>query len=125
MFFLGLRDVVLRFRLYALLFFVFIICTFIIIVPLNFFNTIQSPDFVKYMGMGRSDIYLRLSNQNIERFEQMVDYIKDDQDIVKYAPFVTSKYDMINSDGYAERMSIEIGDFTVFPIDYIKGVAPF
>lgn len=122
--FLGIRDVVLRFRLYALLFFVFIVCTFIIIVPLNFFNTIQSPDLVKYMGMGRSDIYLRLSNQNAERFDQMVDYIKEDHDIVKYAPSVTSKYEIINSDGYEESISIEIGDFTVFPIDYIKGVAP-
>ncbi|WP_105619069.1 ABC transporter permease [Vallitalea okinawensis] len=122
--FIGIRDVFLRLRLYALLFFVFVVCTFIMIIPLNFYNTIQSPDLVKYMGMGRSDIYLRLSNQNVQLFNQIVDYIKEDQDIVKYAPSVTSKYEIINNEGYEESISIETGDFTVFPIDYISGVAP-
>lgn len=124
--FLGLRDIILRFRLYALLFFVFIVCTFIIIVPLNFLNTMQSPDLVKYMGMGRSDILidLRQSNQIEERFEQVLNYIKEDPNTVKYAPFITCQYKIINSEGYEENISIETGYFTVYPIEYIAGVLP-
>jgi len=71
--FLGLRDVFLRFRLYTLLFFVFLVCTFIIIVPLNFLNTLQSPEFVAYMGLGSSDILidLRQTDDIIERFDSV------------------------------------------------------
>ncbi len=124
--FLGLRDVVLRFRTYIILFLVFILSTFIIIVPQNFLNTMQSPDFVTYMGIGRSDIImdLRQSDQIRESFKEMVTYVKNDQDVIKYAPFVTCKYEVINQDGVPESLYIETGDFTIFPIDYLKGVAP-
>lgn len=124
--FLGLRDLVLRFKLYIILFVVFILCTFIIIVPMNFLNTIQSPDFVTYMGMGKSDIImdLRQSDQILQRFEEMIAYLKDDQDVEKYAPFVTSKFKIINEEGVPESMYVETGDFSVFPVDYLKGDAP-
>ena len=124
--FLGLRDVVLRFRIYALLFFVFIICTSIIIVPLNFLNTMKSPDLMKYMGIGRSDILmdLRQSDDILERFHEMLNYVEEDQDIVKYSPLITCQYKIINKDGYEESISIETGDFEVFPLEYIAGVSP-
>lgn len=124
--FLGLRDVVLRFKTYIILFLVFILATFIIIVPLNFLNTIQSPDFITYMGVGKSDIImdLRQSDRIRERFEEVVSYVKNDGDVIKYAPFITCKYEVINQDGVPESLYIETGDFTIFPIEYLKGVAP-
>ena len=98
--FIGLRDVLLRFRLYALLLFVFFISTFIIIVPINFLNTIQSPEFVAYMGMGRSDILidLRQTDNIVERFEDMVVYIEKDSDVESFSPSITCKFNIINTD---------------------------
>ena len=124
--FMGLRDVLLRFRLYALLFFVFFICTFIIIVPINFLNTIQSPEFVAYMGMGRSDILIDLGQTDniIERFEDMVTYIEKDSDVEKFSPSITCKFNIINKDGYEESLIVGTGDFTVFPLEYLEGTAP-
>lgn len=124
--FMGLRDVLLRFRLYALLFFVFFICTFIIIVPINFLNTIQSPEFVTYMGMGRSDILINLGQTDniIERFEDMVTYIEKDSDVEKFSPSITCKFNIINKDGYEESLIVGTGDFTVFPLEYLEGTAP-
>jgi len=124
--FLGLRDVFLRFRLYIILFIVFILCTFIIIVPINFLNTVQSPNFVTYMGMGRSDIImdLRQSDQILRRFETMKAYIKEDREVEKYASSVTCKFKIINQEGVPESTYVETGDFTAFPVDYLKGEAP-
>ena len=53
--YLGLRDVAIRIKLYRLLFFIFIVCTFIAILPLNVFNTMNSPKFSTYVGIGQCD----------------------------------------------------------------------
>lgn len=124
--FLGIRDVAQRFKMYRLLFFVFFVCTFIIIIPINFLNTIQSPSFITYMGIGRSDIRidLRYSDDVAERFNEMNTYIQNDKDVERFSPFVTSQFKVINSEGVQENISVETGDFTIFPLEYLSGVAP-
>ncbi|HLO16294.1 MAG TPA: FtsX-like permease family protein [Anaerolineales bacterium] len=124
--FLGIRDVTQRFKMYRLLFFVFFVCTFIIIIPINFLNTFQSPSFVTYMGIGQSDIRidLRQSADVAKRFDEMITYIQNDQDVERFSPLVTSQFKVINSEGLRENLSVETGDFTVFPLEYLSGGAP-
>ena len=68
--YMGIRDVFKRFKLYRLLFFIFIVCTFIVILPLNMYNTMNSPEFSTYMGIGKSDmrIDLRRTDTYYRRF---------------------------------------------------------
>ncbi|MGM0421451.1 MAG: FtsX-like permease family protein, partial [Bacillota bacterium] len=124
--FLGVRDVIIRFKLYAILFLVFILCTSIIILPLNFLNTINSPRLISYMGMAESDIVmdLRQSEDIRLRFEEIQEYLKNDPDVLLYNPYITSKFDVINADGYPESIFVETGDYSVFPLDFIAGSAP-
>jgi len=124
--FLGFRDVVQRFKLFGLLCFVFFFCAFVIIVPVHFLTTIQSPTFISYMGIGQSDIRidLRHSEEMADRFERMVDYLADDADVERFSPLVTSQFTMVGSDGAPETIKIETGDFSIFPLDYVKGTAP-
>ncbi len=124
--FIGLRDVLLRFKVYTLLFFVFFICSFIIIVPINFVNTIESPEFVSYMGMEHSEILidLRQTENTVERFEDMITYLEKDPDVEKFSPSIICKFNIINNDGYEECLIVETGDFTVFPLEYLEGTAP-
>jgi putative ABC transport system permease protein len=124
--FLGFRDVVQRFRLFGLLCFVFFFCAFVIIVPVHFLTTIQSPSFISYMGIGQSDIRidLRQSEDTVERFESMVAYLADDPDVERFSPLVTSQFTMVGSDGARETINIETGDFSIFPLDYVEGRAP-
>lgn len=93
-----------------------------IVVPVNFLYTIQSPDFVNYMGTGKSDIRIDLQQtENIEkRFKGVISYVKNDKEVEKYATFVTSTFKMVNADGTHENLNVEMGDFTTFPLDYIK-----
>jgi putative ABC transport system permease protein len=124
--FLGFQDVSQRLKMFQLLFLVFFVCTFIIIIPVNLLNTIQSPSFITYMGVGRSDIRvdLRQSDNIATRFDEVLTYIQNDDDVVRFTPLVTSQFKVINTDGVEENINIETGDFSIFPLAYIEGAAP-
>ena len=124
--YLGVRDVLQRSRLYGLLAFVFFFCAVIIIIPIHFLTTIQSPTFISYMGMGRSDmrIDLRQSEDVAGRFDSVVATLTADPDVAKLSPLVTSQFTVLQSDGTLETLNIETGDFSLFPLDYVQGTAP-
>lgn len=124
--FLGLNEVVRKFTFYGLLCFVYIICIFLMLVPVNFLNTIQSPEFITYMGAGKSDIRIDLpqTKQTQHLFNSILQKINDDNDVKKYASFTTSSYKIKNKDGKVENIKIENGNFETFPLTYIKGSAP-
>lgn len=123
---IGFRDVFLRFKTYILLLVVFLICTFIIVVPLNFHNTINSEEFITYMGMGNSDILIDLrQTEDIQtRYELVLEKIANDNDVVKYSPLITSKFEFMTEDGMIESLLIETGDFNIFPLNYLEGDTP-
>ncbi len=124
--FIGIQDVIKRFKLYRVLSIILIIAVFMIVVPVNFLYTIQSPKFVNYMGTGKSDIRIDLQQtENIEkRFKDVISYLQNDDEVEKYATFVTSTFNMVNADGTHENLHVEVGDFTQFPLDYMQGRAP-
>ncbi|MCU5375985.1 FtsX-like permease family protein [Bacillus cereus] len=124
--FIGIQDVVKRFKLYRVLSIILIIAVFMIVVPVNFLYTIQSPNFVNYMGTGKSDIRIELQQfENIEkRFNDVITYIRNDEEVEKYAAFVTSTFKIVNAEGTHENLNVEVGDFTQFPLDYVQGIAP-
>ena len=124
--YLGVRDVLQRAKLYGLLAFVFFFCAVIIIIPIHFLTTIQSPTFITYMGTGQSDLRIdfRQSDDVANRFETAVATLKNDPDVAKLSPLVTSQFKVIQSDGTLEILNIESGDFSLFPLDYVKGMAP-
>lgn len=69
--FIGIKRVVDEFGKYALLCFIFAICTFLFSIPFGFLSTVQSPKFIQYMGVAESDIRIDLqqSDDITERFE--------------------------------------------------------
>ena len=124
--FLGIKDILVRFKLYRLLFMIFFICSFLVIVPVNFLNTIKSPSFIVYTGAAESDIRIDIqqSAKIEENFSDIIAYIKNDADIKEVSPVATSRVQILNADGDYEDIDIETGDFTIFPAGYIKGKVP-
>ncbi len=124
--FLGFKDIFQRFKLFWLLSFVFFFSVIMIIIPIHFLTTMESPSFITYMGLGRSDlrIDLRQSEQMAERFQSMVAYLAADEDVARFAPLVTSQFTLLQDDGSREAINVESGDFTLFPLDYLRGSAP-
>lgn len=124
--FLGVSEVLGNFRMYGLLCFVFILCAFLMVVPINLLNTLESPDFVAYMGAGKCDLRLDLQHTPdiIARYEETEEYLKKDGDVSKYAALFTSNFKVLSSEGTYDNMKVEIGDFGKFPLEYAKGSAP-
>lgn len=123
---LGLRDVVQRFKMFGILVFVFFFCVCIVIVPVHFLTTMTSPTLIAYMGIGKCDIRidLRQTEDVAARFERLIAALKNDAEVERFAPMVTAQFTVVQSTGEEENLNIEIGDFTVFPLDYLEGAAP-
>ena len=124
--YMGFRDVFRRFKLYRLLIFIVILCMFIIIIPINLYNTMTSPEFCTYMGVGKSDMRVdfRRTDSIAENFDKLKSEIKNDAEIEKYASYITCSYPVKNEKGVWEYINIETGDFSVFPLNYLEGRAP-
>lgn len=124
--YMGIRDVWQRFKLYRLLLVIFMVCTFVMILPLNLYNTLNSPDFTTYMGIGRCDmrIDLRRTDTITDDFARLQESLEKDAAIEKYASYITCSYPMQNAQGGWDYINIETGDFSVFPLNYLEGRAP-
>lgn len=124
--FLGIKDVLARKGLYATMLAVLVISAFIIIVPQNLYNTISSKGFIAYMGIGKCDMRIDIQQTyNIsEKAAEIAKAMESDRSISKYAVLTTKTFKAKTEDGSEERIKIELGDHSVFPVKYSMGKAP-
>ena len=123
---LALRDVLARKRLYSTMLAVMILAGFIMIVPQNLYHTISSRDFITYMGVGVCD--LRLDIQQMEGIDEKAAdigvYMEQDSGLAKHALYITKMYTVMQDDKNRETIKIELGDHTVYPLQYTEGHMP-
>lgn len=123
---LGLKDVLSRKKLYLTLFMVLLLSSFILIMPQNLYSTVSSQSFSRYMGIGKSD--LRLDIQQTKNIpEKTVDVMKaldQDQQVTKSVALTTKTFPMIEKGKAKDQLKIELGNHTVFPVEYAEGKAP-
>lgn len=124
--FLGIKEVLGHFPVYGLLCFVFVLSAFLMIIPLNFLNTLQSPSFVTYMGAGKCDLRVDLQQTKdiVARYEDTEAYLQKDPDVAKYSVLFTNSFKVQNDEGEYDNMKVEVGDFSIFPLEYTDGHAP-
>ncbi|MGE7839416.1 ABC transporter permease [Lysinibacillus sp. NPDC093712] len=124
--FLGIKDVLSRKRLYATMLTVLVISAFIMIVPLNLYNTISSNNFIKYMGIGNYDMRIDIQQtDNIsQKTEQILYTINNDSTISKHTVLSTKTFKVKMEEGTERNIKIELGDHSIFPIKYSTGRAP-
>ena len=124
---LGTMDVLGRWPVYLLLFFVFAIATFIMIVPINTATTATAPGFIHYMGTAPVDLRIDLlhaDGTSPAQFDRIVEELEADPAVVSIAPMVTTRNDTIDRDGNAASLYVENGDHTALPLTYADGRAP-
>ena len=124
--FLGMNDVLGRRKIYLTMLAVLVISAFIIIVPQNLHNTLSSNDFITYMGVGISDLRIDIQQtDNIpERASEIAAAMENDNAIANYVVLTTKTYSVKTENGSAERIKVELGDHSVFPLAYAAGRAP-
>lgn len=124
---LGVMDVVARWPVYLLLFFVFAASAFIMIVPVNSATTVTAPGFINYMGIGAVDLRIDLrhdDDDSAEAFAAIVEHLETDPSTAVLAPTVTTRNVTVDRDGLAASIYVESGDHTLLPLSYADGHAP-
>lgn len=124
--FLGMKDVLARKKLYATMLAVLVLAAFIIIVPKNLHNTISSNSFITYMGVGNSDLRIDIQQtENIsEKAATIAAAMENDKAITRFVVLTTKTFRARMDDGSQERIKIELGDHSIFPLVYAEGHAP-
>lgn len=124
--FLGIKDVLARKKLYVTMLVVLVFSSFIIIVPQNLYNTISSKGFITYMGIGKCDIRIDIQQTSSisEKAAEVAKMMESDKSMSKYVVLTTKTFKTKTNDGLEERIKIELGDHSVFPVKYSTGRAP-
>jgi len=126
--FLGIKDVISRKKLYVTMLLVLVISSFIMIVPQNIYNTISARSFMTYMGIGECDMQVGIQQTDTdhisEKTAEVADALEQDDSISKHTVLTNFMFDMPMDDGTTQRLKVELGDHSVFPIEYSSGRAP-
>ena len=78
------------------------------------------------MGIGNSDmrIDIQQTDNMSKKAEEIIKTMSSDRAISKYAVLTTKTFNIRLVDGTEERLKIELGDHSIFPVDYSDGAAP-
>jgi len=124
--FLGMKDVLSRKKLYITMLIVLVISAFIMILPQNLYNTISSKDFFRYMGIGNCKMLINIGQTSdiVKKAEEIGKTMESDASISQYVILTTKVFSIKMPDESEELMKIELGNHSVFPVNYSKGMAP-
>ncbi len=124
---IGIIDIMNRKKIYLTMLLVFIISTFIMIVPALVYHTASSEEFVESLGFSHKiDIATSLyqSTNSIENQDKIEDYLANDPDVEMYSKISTKNFDVKEAGVENGMLSVELGNHQKFPVNYLKGHAP-
>ncbi len=113
-------------RQYLLIGFVSAACTFLMLLPQNLYSTLSSPTFITYMGIGKADIRLDI-RQGVDissAAAQIAEVLERDTQVERYAVLQTQSVPAALVDGTACNLTVEMGDHSIFPVQYSSGAMP-
>ena len=99
---------------------------FMMMVPDIMKETISSPDFVRYMGIGNCQIRIdvRQTEDIGSSTDALAGRIKEDNRVDKYSVMRTGSYKSFLPDGNTYNLMLENGDHAAFPLNYLEGTYP-
>ncbi|WP_137664627.1 ABC transporter permease [Enterococcus hulanensis] len=124
---IGIIDIMNRKKIYLTMLLVFIISTFIMIVPALVYHTASSEEFVESLGFSHKiDIATSLyqSTNSVENQDKIEDYLANDPDVEMYSKISTKNFDVKEAGMENGVLSVELGNHQKFPVNYLKGHAP-
>lgn len=123
--FIGFKDILLKVKSYILLLFVFLICTFICILPVNVKNTLGSHDFIAYCGMALSDLSISFNMPDGEEsIEPLAEALDNNKDVTNWEAYITSYYQIRLENDETLRIRTMSGDHAAYTFKYSSGSEP-
>ncbi|KIL25414.1 hypothetical protein B4133_3805 [Bacillus altitudinis] len=125
-FWFGLKDLFSRIKMYSTITCIIALCTFLMLMPIQLWYTLQSPDFITYLGSGKSDLRIDIRQGNhLEKSTNKIEsMISVDQDIQTSAVYETTSLQAKTMENTLETLYLETGDLSAFPLTYLQGREP-
>ncbi|RKD32473.1 ABC transporter permease [Thermohalobacter berrensis] len=122
----GTRQVLIKSKAWFVMFFVMLIATSIMLVPLNLLNTFKSPQFITYMGQSMNDIIISVTvpERLMEKYAKISAILNGDRDVKEYSVEADVVYEAINKDGEWINLHVNCSDVANRELQYLKGNAP-
>lgn len=113
-------------RQYLLIGLVCSACAFLMLLPQNLYSTLSSPSFVTYMGIGDADIRMDIRQGADIRSTtaRLAAALEGDAQVERYAVLQTRSLPAVLMDGTSCNLTVEMGDHTIFPVQYSEGTLP-
>ena len=123
---LVISDFFARKKMYATLISVFVLSVFILIIPMSIYFTISDKSFVNYLGIGVYDIRIDITDmaKNEEDIQAMLKDLENDPNVDKFEVYTGKLVDYKAEEGERQKLWIDSGKQSSFPIKYISGEAP-
>lgn len=123
---LGIREVFYKFRNWLLVFAVALIAVLIIMVPVNLMNTLESPDFITYMGSSLEDVLIEVENgENLESsYTKVKQVLENDDAIENYYEYRRVSVQTTDAENELMNLHIDSGDNSGNDLQYLSGKAP-
>lgn len=124
---LGMIDILRRKKIYATMLLVFILSSFIMIVPAIIYNTVSDVSFVENLGFSKEmDMMVSLyESEDNEKDEQTIEeYLEKDPDVVDYRKIITKNFFVKEKGSSNNVLAVELGNHQKFPVAYTNGQAP-
>ena len=123
---LGIRETFYNFNGFIIILISALTVSGIIIVPMNLLNTLQSKEFIPYMGSPIADILIEVdSGENLEEmYETLTTLINSDEDIEYYEELKSIRVETMNSDNQWMNLRIGSGDYAGNGLMYLQGEKP-
>ncbi|KPN14156.1 ABC transporter ATP-binding protein [Bacillus australimaris] len=123
---LGLKDLLSRMKLYTTITCIIALCTFLMLIPIQLWHTLQSPDFITYLGSGKSDlrIDIRQGNHLKDNTNEIESMLREDQGIQTSAIYETTSLQAKSKENTLETLYLETGELSAFPLTYLQGRQP-
>lgn len=111
---------------FALVFLVLFLVSTIVIIPMNMLTTMQSKQFITYMGSTMDDIQVEIdTGKNLEsRFEKMEAILKKDEAVKDFEVLRRVRVETVNSEGSRMNLTIDCGKRAGGELKYLEGKAP-
>ncbi|RCX18749.1 putative ABC transport system permease protein [Anaerobacterium chartisolvens] len=124
--FMGVRDIMAKGKIYFMLFFIMLVTTSIMVVPMNLLNTFKSPQFINYMGKSISDIVISVSTAEslTDKYDKTVEILSGDADVANYSIEARTVYEAVNKDGEWININVDCSDKANEELRYISGNMP-
>lgn len=96
------------------------------LMPIQLWHTLQSPNFITYLGSGKSDlrIDIRQGNQLTKNTNEIESMIREDRSIQTAAIYETASLQAKSKENSLETLYLETGELSAFPLTYLQGRQP-